>query len=387
MRIRLPVPVLTALFVLLGLPLRLEAQTAAYVVRLGTDTVSIERFTRARTRLEGLRVTRAPRTSVLRWTATLDSSGYITEYEANSRFGDALDQPPSQSSRIVFGPDSATVTLTAGDSTRSYTVAAPRGAVPGANLVYGLYDQIARQLVASGTDSMAVVQIFPGALNPVQTYAKRAGRDSLVIGFFGDPIDLKIDRQGALLGLSGARTTQKFTVTRQSTADVEALARRFGQQESTAGAPGQLSPRDTVRATIGGAAIMVDYGRPRKRGREIFGGIVPFDQVWRTGANAATGFTTDRELVVNGTVIPPGSYTLWTLPSQSGTTLIVNRQTGQWGTDYDPAQDLGRVRLTGRQLDEPVEAFTITVEPVGDRSGRIRFAWDVTEWEARFAVR
>ena len=378
----------SALTVLSGLAIpSLHAQTAAYVVRLGTDTVSVERVTRSRGAIEGQRVTRAPRTSVLRWTATLDSAGQIAEYEASSRFGNALDQPPSQSSRIVFGADSATVTLTAGDSTRSYTVAAPRGAVPGANLVYGLYDQVARQVVASGADSVPIVQVFPGALNPVHTFAKRVGRDSLVIGFFGDPIDARIDRQGALLGLSGARTTQKFTVTRQAGADIEAIARRFAASESAGGAPGQLSPRDTVHATIGGASIVVDYGRPRKRGRDIFGGIVPFDQVWRTGANAATGFTTDRELVINGTVIPAGSYTLWTLPARSGTTLIVNRQTGQWGTDYDPAQDFARVRLTARQLDTPVEEFTIAVEPVGDRNGRIRFAWDTTEWEARFAVR
>ena len=378
----------TVLFVLSALPVpSLHAQTAAYVVRLGTDTVSVERFTRSRGAIEGLRVTRAPRTSVLRWTATLDSAGRISQYEANSRFGNALDQPPAQASRIVFGTDSATVTLTAGDSTRSYTVGAARGAVPGANLVYGLYDQVARQVVASGADSVTIVQVFPGALNPVQTFAKRVGRDSLVIGFFGDPIDARIDRQGGLLGLSGARTTQKFTVTRQANADIDAIARRFAATESAGGSPGQLSPRDTVDATIAGATIVVDYGRPRKRGREIFGGIVPFDQVWRTGANAATGITTDRELVMNGTVIPAGSYTLWTLPTRTGTTLILNRQTGQWGTDYDPAQDFARVRLTGRQLDTPVEEFTIAVEPVGDRNGRIRFAWDATEWEARFAVR
>jgi len=106
---------------------------------------------------------------------------------------------------------------------------------------------------------------------------------------------------------------------------------------------GQLSVRDTARAGVGGAEVWVDYGRPLKRGREIFGNVVPWNAVWRTGANAATQFSTSADLVIGGAAVPAGKYTLWTLPTPSGWKLIINKQTGQWGTEYHPEQDLVRV--------------------------------------------
>jgi hypothetical protein len=124
--------------------------------------------------------------------------------------------------------------------------------------------------------------------------------------------------------------------------------------------------------------MTVNYGRPSKRGRKIFGGVVPYDQVWRTGANAATAFTTDAPLQIGGTTVPAGSYTLFTLPSRSGWKLIINKQTGQWGTEYHSDQDLARVNLSARALAEPVEQFTIGVEPSGS-GGVLKMTWDDTE--------
>src|SRR5580704_1818688 len=104
-----------------------------------------------------------------------------------------------------------------------------------------------------------------------------------------------------------------------------------------------LSPRDTARATIGKAHVLVDYGRPSKRGRVIFGSLVPYGQVWRTGANAATTFVIDKDLTIGAQTVPAGTYTLYTLPSASNWLLIINKQTGQWGTEYDQSQDLVRI--------------------------------------------
>src|SRR5690606_2233295 len=114
-----------------------------------------------------------------------------------------------------------------------------------------------------------------------------------------------------------------------------------------------------------GAEIEIDYGTPRKRGREIWGALVPFGEVWRTGANQATHFRTSRDLVFGAgadtLVVPAGTYTLFSIPQPDGGVLIINRQTGQTGTAYDPARDLGRVTLTSRPLPEMVERFTIVV--------------------------
>ena len=111
----------------------------------------------------------------------------------------------------------------------------------------------------------------------------------------------------------------------------------------------------------------------------IMGGIVPWNAVWRTGANAATGFYTSADLLMGGAEVPAGSYTLYSLPRPDGADLIVNRQTGQWGTEYDPSLDLVRVPLIRRDLVEPVEEFTIAIDSA-DSGSVLRLAWERTEW-------
>jgi hypothetical protein len=138
-----------------------------------------------------------------------------------------------------------------------------------------------------------------------------------------------------------------------------------------------------VRARLGGATLMVDYSRPRKRGRDIFGGLVPWNRVWRTGANAATELDSDAAIVAGGWTIPPGRYTLWSIPKVSGATLIISRRTGQWGTHYDPGYDVARLQLTRESLTEPVEQFTIAIEPT-ETGGVLRLSWDTTAYVLPF---
>ena len=94
-----------------------------------------------------------------------------------------------------------------------------------------------------------------------------------------------------------------------------------------------------------GKTVTIQYSRPSMRGRKIFGGLVPYDQVWRTGANAATSLKTDVDLTIGGANVPAGSYTLYTLPGMNSWKLIINKQTGQWGTEYSEGQDLARVDM------------------------------------------
>lgn len=140
-----------------------------------------------------------------------------------------------------------------------------------------------------------------------------------------------------------------------------------------------LSPRDTVELALSsGRRIYVDYGRPSMRGRRIMGGLVPYGRVWRTGANAATTLVTDVDLDVNGTRVPRGTYTLYTIPTASGWTLIVNRQTGQWGTQYEPARDFARIPMRVTTLREPVEQFTISLEQGRTAQGTLALTWENT---------
>ena len=367
------------------MPAALAAQSpdsGAFVTRLGTDTVAVERWRRTADRLTGDRILASPRTELVHYAAIIAPDGRIASLESTSRPGSGLDGPAARTTSVVFGGDSAEVSVTVGDSTRRYRTAVRRGAVPMINSVFALYEQMTRQAAALKADSLGLDMVLPSVLNPFATYVKRLGRDSVAIGYFGNPMHARVDAAGRVLGFDGSRTTQKFTVTRQPSADIGAIARAFAARESAAGPAGPLSPRDTVHATLGAATVTIDYGRPRMRGRNIFGGIVPLGQVWRTGANAATGFTTDRDLTVGGTPVPAGSYTLWTLPTTDGATLIVNRQTGQWGTDYQEAEDFVRIPMRQRTLADPVEAFTISVDPAGILS----LQWDRTAWDVDIVV-
>jgi hypothetical protein len=170
-----------------------------------------------------------------------------------------------------------------------------------------------------------------------------------------------------------------------------------------AGAQGTVraepSPRVTAEVVlravpaVQGAAplkIRVDYGQPMLRGRTLHqGGLVPMDTVWRTGANSATSLVTDVDLMIGSAHVPKGEYTLYTLPTAGGWTLIINKQTKQWGTEYNQAQDLVRVPLRLTQSQSPVEAFTIWLIPAAGNAaakGELRMAWGTTVLSADWMV-
>lgn len=139
----------------------------------------------------------------------------------------------------------------------------------------------------------------------------------------------------------------------------------------------RVSPHEKTQGVIGGKTIVIEYGRPSLKGRELFGSLIPFGQVWRLGADEATKLTTPVDIEINGLKVPAGSYSLFLLISEEGMTqLIVNKVADQWGAfKYDASQDLGRVPVVGSR-DNPVkEMLTITIEPTGDNTGRIRIAW------------
>ena len=128
------------------------------------------------------------------------------------------------------------------------------------------------------------------------------------------------------------------------------------------------------------------YSRPMKRGRDVWGKVVEWGKPWRTGANSATQLTTSANLMFGTTTLPAGKYTLWSLPTPTGTKLIINSQTGQWGTEYDPARDVVRLDMTHATLATPVEAFTFAIVPQGT-AGVLKFSWDNREYSIPFRTR
>lgn len=146
------------------------------------------------------------------------------------------------------------------------------------------------------------------------------------------------------------------------------------------------SPHETTKATVDGANVSIEYGRPYARGRKIVGGLVPYGRVWRTGADDATVLTTDKPLKISGTTVPAGRVSLYTLPGEQQWKLIINKQVGQSGTEYEQAQDLARVDLTKKTLSSPVDQFTIAIEPAAGGGGTLKLSWESTELSVPFTV-
>jgi hypothetical protein len=189
-----------------------------------------------------------------------------------------------------------------------------------------------------------------------------------------------------MLAYSGQRSTYKVAVARtKAPPDVDAIGERLAAAERRTGQQ-QLSVRDTTLATIGSATFTVDYSRPLARGRKLLGNVIAYDRVWRTGANAATQFTTSAPITLAGLSLPAGKYTLWTVPHVGGVDLIVNRQTGQWGTEYRRAQDRGMARMRSDKADPPVEQFTIAIEPTDAKRGTLVMSWGTFRWTAPILV-
>jgi len=136
-------------------------------------------------------------------------------------------------------------------------------------------------------------------------------------------------------------------------------------------------PSPPAKATLdlgGGQSVTVDYSSPRAKGRKIYGELVPYGKVWRTGANEATTLVATTNINVGGTTVPAGSYTLFTIPDQSKWTLVISKKTGEWGTDYPgPSNDLARVDMKSSSLPSPVENFTISFD-----KGMMNIDWDTT---------
>lgn len=148
-----------------------------------------------------------------------------------------------------------------------------------------------------------------------------------------------------------------------------------------------VSAAAEATVTLKGKAITIDYSAPSVRGRKIFGGLVPYDKVWRTGANAATTLKTPIHLKIGTIDAPAGTYTIYSLPSESGSKLIVNKRTGQWGTEYDQSKDLGRTELTSSTPSASVETFVIEfAKPTGDAS-TLHLRWEKTDLSLPISAR
>jgi len=307
----------------------------AFYVTLGRDTVVVEQFMVHGPTLQTTAVTRSPRTMTRVHKVEWNEAGVVQSHTVTTGEQTRTMQMPPGPMQVVFTPP-----------------------------MVSPYVVLARIAAATNASNVTMGNI------PLTVTRPEAGWIVFSNEELGT-IRVRLDDQLRAQEVDGRNSTLGGHAVRVGSLDIAAEAARYAALDAAGRGLGPLSPADTVKAQVGGANITIGYHRPFIRGRTIFGQVVPLGRVWRTGANQATAFTTDRDLLIGDTRVPAGSYTVWSLPSENGWHLILNKQTGQWGTEYHAEQDLAHIPMQIETLSTPHEQFTIAVA----EDGTLSLAW------------
>jgi hypothetical protein len=325
-------------------PVTAQTDTATVIVRIGVDTLAIEQWVHHADRLEAVSVYRTPATTVRRYAVDLDGAGHPTRITVQTG-----DQPAQE--RAVAD-----------------------GAIPVAGGFYAPFALAVALAAREGRDVTELRYAMGDRVMPVTV--RRTGEGIYTLpNQFGGMLEVRTDPEGRVVAVDAGGGT---TVERIEAVDLDAVAREFAERDERGTGLGPLSPRESATVAIDGASISIAYGRPSARGRPVMGGLVPFGEVWRTGANETTQLTVDRAIEIGGLRVEPGDYSLLTIPDRDSWTLIINSATGESGLAYDPELDVGRVPMTVTTLPHPVEQLTIRIDEAGD-GGVVRVQWERTQ--------
>lgn len=365
-----------------------------YIERLGTDTMSAESFSKTNNGFEGRMLLRMPVTQIATFKTELDGNGQVSDMTINWQTPSTNpDGPKPRSYHITIHDTTATVhlggTWRGKDVDTTFTMSVPEGAVPGFGKLPPATSTFT-QLIQEATRPNNSIPyktsiIMPGSKRELRGTINRLTGDTLSLNIFGYSYLATVNENNMISWYSGQRTTVK-TITKPATnVNLDQLAAHFAKLDAEGRGMQIASPLDSAVATLDGAHLKIIYSRPSMRGRKIWGGLVPYDTVWRTGANAATEFSTSKDLMIGDTKVPAGNYTLYSIyaPDSSGK-LIINSQTGQWGTVYNEPRDFARIPMEKSNTDLH-EEFLISIDTT-DGKGDIRLTWDTTQYQVPFKV-
>lgn len=357
-----------------------DSNQAAFVTLLGSDTLAVEQFEKTDTSITANVILRSPETRFSTYLLKWDETGGIQEMART-------DFPPSTGfagegavvQTVVREGDSLMVQVTDDENPRSYKAPYQPGVLPFIDMVHWPFEIAFNNAVEAGQDTVNQPLLTGNRLSNF-IIATIEGDSMTIRHPFRGVMGVNVDENGNLEHLDAGLTTRKLKVDRVNDLDMDALSTRFASNPI-----GQLSGAASAEYSFKGTDFTIEFGSPQKRGRELFGGIVPYGEVWRTGANRATHFSTSNDLMFGDLEVPAGEYTLFSIPESDGGTLIINSQTGQNGTSYDESRDLGRVPMEVTTRDDNVEAFTITIDET-DEGGRINLIWGNTIYSSDFMI-
>lgn len=355
---------------------------AAYLTLMGEDTLAMEWLAFDGNSVDAQAIIRGARTMYGDYHLAFDDDGTVTSYRADTWEGTDDSGPMLRSERLEEGADGPELVVVQNGEERRAPLELEPGAVPFVDMLHWGFEASMRwQREAHGQLQAYVPAFSTRGISEFELVANDDGTWQLVHPSRG-PSTMEIDDEGRILWLDGTGSTRAYDLTRVAwdELDRDGLAAQFANRPM-----GELSGRGQVDDRVAGVRFTGHYGEPLKRGRDIFGSLVAYGEWWRTGANQATHLSFDRDIEVDGVVIPAGDYTLSSIPEEDGGTLIINRQTGQGGQSYDETMDEARVEMRRDTLDEVVEAFEIRAVET-DEGGRLELRWDDTVYWVPFTT-
>ncbi|HKI44374.1 MAG TPA: DUF2911 domain-containing protein [Balneolales bacterium] len=365
-----------------------------YIERLGTDTISVETFSRSNNSYEGKLLIRMPATQIATFKTKLNQTGLVSIMNIEWRTPSSNPGGPKPRAYSVAIKDDTTATVhmtgvwRGKDIDTTYQMSVPNGAVPGFGKeppALATFSQIIHQAnLKNNNSSYSTNILIPGSNRQIKTTLTHLGGDTLSLRMFGYSYLATVNSNNNISWYSAQKTTVKTVTKSASNVNLEQVASRFARLDAEGRGMPIASPLDSAMATLDGAHLKIIYSRPSMRGRKIWGSLVPYDTVWRTGANAATQFSTDKDLMVGNTKVPAGTYTLYSIYTPDSGKLIINSQTGQWGTVYNESRDFARIPMEKSNTDLH-EEFAISIDTTGGK-GYIRLAWDTTQYQVPFKV-
>jgi Protein of unknown function (DUF2911) len=367
-------------------------ERAAFVTTLGRDTVAFESFTRTATRVEGDIMVRIPGTVLCHYVLELAGDGGVTRSTLDVK-PIGVSNLPSRHVVLEFTGDSLRADVdSAGHhekSRRSVGKLSYPQFMTGYGDSYGLYSSLGVyealiQHLVTGTDTVSIPSVNMATGRTVPGQFLRRSPTLVDADYFKIAwTHLTLDGAGQIQSADGSETTEKVQSHRTDFFDVPAAAKKFAELDRSGKGLGLASPNVVAKGAVGGEQVVVTYGSPRRRDRVILGNVVPYDKVWRTGANAATLILFDKPMVIGTTTFPAGAYSLWTLPKKDGSVdLIINDQHGQYGTDYDGSHDIAHIPMKATKFGSPQENFTITIA-----DGTMSMSWDTFVWSVPMTLK
>lgn len=358
--------------------------SASFVAKLGTDTVIVETYNMMPNHLFGKAFLRYPIDQVGVFDFHFYPDGSIKHYSMSYMHPDSSYISLGGTQGLYCENDTCTWYASGPGSKTEYTNKRPAkemNYIGGWTPTLSLIEWNCMRLIKSGKQSLPITMIND-YIGIRHVSVSKGKNDTLIFG--GDFLEyakIKTTPDGKITSYDGTATPWNYIVTRHAAIDVDEVAKRLSKTPKI----GVPSPEVSVNFSIEKDTIRLSYGRPFKRGRKIFGGIVPYDSVWRTGAGSPTKISLPYDVQFGKTVVPKGVYSIYTVPRRDQWLLIFNTDLKQWPTEPDRSKDFAIIPMDVHKAAKQTDQFTISIEPL--KSGAvIKMVWDETEVVAPFVV-